>query len=427
MNRMSNHSLTGFALVFGLLLAVAPGLHAQTEVDLSSSVTLPDTIVLGQPFTVTVGYANAGPGTHSNAFMHGEFIPPMGLDVFLDDYWNNDAAMYQELRDSATDSLGNFPRLFWEDFHCEEAFFELQGEESPSPILPLASGESGSFSFQTMFPMESPRGGNVEITAPSSIAKVWTLTDPANFWIGKGYATTYSAFATTTCAKNVGEEEEDICGYIPDNCWGTKVSHLPEPIEAEFVLVDDGSGTPTYGCDEYINAADVAGKIAVVERGTCEFGEKGFLAEQAGALGVFMVNSLLCSPPDYPDSDQCTINMGPGLLGGLVSIPMVMVSRADGQPVLDALNAKSTVTGVFGSSSQFAVKGWALQSVDGDEEDSDDDNDVSVSKAPISTASEPPTASFTYSPSSPAVGSPVTFTDTSTGGPTSWAWDWKAM
>jgi len=34
-----------------------------------------------------------------------------------------------------------------------------------------------------------------------------------------------------------------------------------------------------------------------------------------------------------------------------------------------------------------------------------------------------PTANFNYSPASPTTGSPVTFTDTSTGGPTGWNWD----
>ena len=34
----------------------------------------------------------------------------------------------------------------------------------------------------------------------------------------------------------------------------------------------------------------------------------------------------------------------------------------------------------------------------------------------------PPTASFTYSPATPTANTPVTFTDTSTGNPTSWQW-----
>jgi len=399
MKNQKNLMMTGAALmVLCFCLALTPNAQAQVggEADLSSTVTLPEMISLGTPFNVEVGYANAGPATASGVYPNGEFIPPMGLDVFLDNYWNGDKSIYDNLRDSAVDSRGNTPLLFWDDFYCETVSFQVQGEqtgEGAVPIAPIAAGESGTFTFETAFPMDSPRGGNVEITAPESLAKVWTLTDPSNFFIGKGYATTYSGFATTTCEQLVGDPEEDVCGYIDDNCWGTKVSHLPEPLALEFVLVDDGTATPTYGCAPFTN--DVAGKIAVLERGSCEFGDKGFNAEQAGAAGVFMVNSNLCSPPDFPDSDQCVINMGSGALGALVTIPIVMVSQADGTPVLDALVGGETVTGVFGGSSTFSAQGWTYHGGDSGDTDSNDENDVAVVKTSVS-AGPPPVTGTTY-------------------------------
>lgn len=36
---------------------------------------------------------------------------------------------------------------------------------------------------------------------------------------------------------------------------------------------------------------------------------------------------------------------------------------------------------------------------------------------------EPPTASFSFSPTAPQPGAEVSFSDESTGGPTSWTWD----
>lgn len=67
----------------------------------------------------------------------------------------------------------------------------------------------------------------------------------------------------------------------------------------------------------------VSGMIALVERGDCEFGTKGFNVQAAGATGMIVFNNS----PDPP------IPMGPGAQGGSVNIPAVMVSQADGQAI----------------------------------------------------------------------------------------------
>ena len=385
MKPMRNGMIIGPTLVvLGLLLAIAPNVQAQLAeyADLSSSVTLPASISLWQPFTVTVGYANAGPDTATSVFPNAEFVPPMGLDVLLDNFFNGDQSMYDDLQNSATDTLGNLPLLFWDDFYCETLLFQVQGiaQPGPTPIARLDPGESGSFSFETAFPMASPRTGAVEITSPGTLAKTWTLTDPSNFYVENGYGGLFSTYATTSCEQLVGTPDEDICSYIADNCWGTKVSHLADPIEAEFVLVDDGSATPTLGCSSIVN--DVTGKIAVLERGTCDFGDKGFNAEQAGALAVFMVNDGRCTT--FPESADCVINMGSGALGTLVTIPVIQVSQGDGADILAALRNDETVTGVFGSASVFATHGWAYHDVGSTETDPDNTNDVSVAKTAVS-------------------------------------------
>jgi hypothetical protein len=367
-------------LVVGLHLAVMPTLQAQ-ESDLSSSVTLPAGIMTGESFWVTVGYANHGPDTADTAYPSGEFVPPMGLDVFLDNFWNGNGSMFANLQGSASDSLGNNPILFWDDYYCETVFFQVQGHQpGPTPIAPLGPGEGGSFSFETAFPMESPRGGNVEITSPTSLAKVWTLTDKSDFFIEKGYGTVFSTYATTSCELLVGNPGQDVCAHISDNCWGAKVSHLADPIEAEFVLVDDGTAVPTFGCEVIIN--DVAGKIAVLERGGCEFGVKGYNAEQAGALAVFMVNNGLCGA--FPASPDCVVNLAPGYLGAQVNIPVVLISQGDGVDLLATLQNSETVSGIIGGSSIFAVQGWTYHDEVGLETDPNDDNNVVIVKAAVS-------------------------------------------
>jgi len=410
-------------LVLGLCLAIAPVAQA-ADIDMTSSVTLPDPVTLGSPFTVTVGYSNTGPGTTTDTYVHGEFIPPMGLKVFMDNLNNGDGSMFDTLQATAegTDTNGNAPFLFWEDFYCSTVFFELQGDngipEEAAAIDPLAPGEGGSFTFDVTLPMESPKTGTVEITAPASMATSWHLTDPSNFWVEKGYGGVFGAYASTTCSKLIGTEEEDICDYITDNCWGTMVSHLEAPVEGQFELVSDGSADPTLGCDAFVDFTP--GNIAVLRRGVCEFGVKGFNAEQAGAVAVYMVNDGRCG--DSPDGEDCVNNMGPGDLGGLVTIPMIQVSQADGEPVITAVEGGETVEGVFGSASTFSVHGWGLTGTE--DVDVDDSNDVSVITVAVSEIPPAPVAAFTYSPAAPTTGAPVMFMDASTGGaPDTWAWD----
>ena len=84
MKRMSNRFTAGQALVvLGLCLALAPGLQA-ADSDLSTSTSLPSAVSSGQEFTVTVGYANAGPDEAVSAYPNHYFVPPEGLDVLVE-------------------------------------------------------------------------------------------------------------------------------------------------------------------------------------------------------------------------------------------------------------------------------------------------------------------------------------------------------
>jgi hypothetical protein len=300
----------------------------------------------------------------------------------MDNLNNGDGSLFDQIQNSAvgTDTNGNVPKLFWDDFYCEHVMFQLQGASGPdaTPIQPLLAGGSGSFTYDVTLPSEGARTGTVEITEPASIVDSWTLSDPANLWVELGAATTFDRYSSTTCEKLIGTIEEDVCDYIDDNCWGTKVSHLDAPIDAEFELVNDGSADPTLGCQPLVGFTP--GNIAVLRRGICEFGLKSFNAESAGAVAVFMVNDGRCG--DFPDSDLCTNNLGSGDLGFLVTIPVVMVSVADGDPVVGAIADGQTVCGVFGGSSMFSAHSMVF-SADPADTDPDNTNDIAATTTEV--------------------------------------------
>ncbi len=96
----------------------------------------------------------------------------------------------------------------------------------------------------------------------------------------------------------------------------------------DAILADDGSALPNEGCGALVNATDVAGKIVLVDRGSCEFGLKCMNAQNAGAIGVIVFNNA-------PGTG--TIIMGAGAVGDMVTIPAVMLSYEDGVTLKAAL------------------------------------------------------------------------------------------
>ena len=89
-------------------------------------------------------------------------------------------------------------------------------------------------------------------------------------------------------------------------------------LTGDLVLAVDAANptgpTTTDGCTAFTNAAAVAGKIAVIDRGVCLFVEKAKNAQNAGAVGVLILNNvspgapgMTGSDPDDHDSDRVRI------------------------------------------------------------------------------------------------------------------------
>jgi len=114
-------------------------------------------------------------------------------------------------------------------------------------------------------------------------------------------------------------------------------------IYGELMFVEDGSsgtnleGNPISreGCNTLIN--DLTGKIAVIYRNTCEFGVKALNAQNAGAIGVLIINR-----------DDIDVTPAPGAVGTSVSIPTFVVSNTNGNLIANELNNFQSVTAFFG-------------------------------------------------------------------------------
>ena len=97
------------------------------------------------------------------------------------------------------------------------------------------------------------------------------------------------------------------------------------------VAADDGVNTQ--GCNPLVNGAEVAGNIALIDRGTCAFTIKVANAQAAGAIGVIIANNVSAGLPGMGGADPT------------ITIPSVGVSQADGTAIRSNLPGV-TVNGV---------------------------------------------------------------------------------
>jgi PA domain len=107
----------------------------------------------------------------------------------------------------------------------------------------------------------------------------------------------------------------------------------------EAVDPADAAGPATTdGCSALTNAAAVAGKIALIERGTCGFAQKARNATNAGAAAVIIYNNAAnvnSAPPGMADD---------GINGAFVTIPTVSIRRADGLAIIAQLGGGVSAT-----------------------------------------------------------------------------------
>ncbi len=106
---------------------------------------------------------------------------------------------------------------------------------------------------------------------------------------------------------------------------------VPDGITSDLVLAidDDPAANASDACSDLVNAADIDGKIAVVRRGECNFDDKVFRCQEAGAIAVLVVNN----------QDGDPIVMGGD--NGLINIPAVMIGMNDGEAIITEMTTNT--------------------------------------------------------------------------------------
>jgi len=268
-----------------------------SEIDLGSVfVAGSASVAAGDTVSLTNEYSNHSGRTPDEAYVQ---------ITFLDGAFSiADAAWYDSL--AFEDSRGNVP-LFFQDQVCD---LVVQLRVSNPGGIDLPGGTSGRLLLNFTMPM-SPLGiGGLQVVSPAELA--------GGLLSGK-----------TTCAD---------CPTL-ETCFGPRLWQVDPPVTAPFVVVDDGVGEAADGCEPITN--DIAESIALIRRGTCEFGVKALNAENAGARAVVIMNNRV--------QEVTSVKMGPGAVGASVTIPVVLIDQTDGDLLEASFLAGEAPAGAIGA------------------------------------------------------------------------------
>jgi hypothetical protein len=119
------------------------------------------------------------------------------------------------------------------------------------------------------------------------------------------------------------------------------------PLTTDIIIYDDNAGVEDYdACESPVNGAALTGNICIIRRGDCLFVDKVQNAQNAGAAAVIMVNNIVGAPPITMGGTQPSI-----------TIPAIMVSNADGEAMIAAIEGGATVNGTIVDAQAFELDG----------------------------------------------------------------------
>ncbi|OFW05437.1 MAG: peptidase [Acidobacteria bacterium RIFCSPLOWO2_02_FULL_68_18] len=93
-------------------------------------------------------------------------------------------------------------------------------------------------------------------------------------------------------------------------------------VNGEIVQAIDGGASTSDACSEVTNPAVVAGRIALVDRGTCAFVVKAKNVQAAGAIAMIVADNAAGAPP-----------AGLGGVDPTITIPSVRITQTDGNTI----------------------------------------------------------------------------------------------
>ncbi len=126
---------------------------------------------------------------------------------------------------------------------------------------------------------------------------------------------------------------ETVANTDPD--WGPDL--LSDVWCGDLTLIEDEEDPTSDACTPAIN--DLSGKIAVIDRGSCNFSLKVYHAQAAGAVAAIIINN---------EAGNLLFNMTAGDSATAVVIPAIFITLEDGELIRTSMMSE-TVSGCIGN------------------------------------------------------------------------------
>ncbi|MET0226399.1 MAG: M36 family metallopeptidase, partial [Dokdonella sp.] len=289
-------------------------LTAPNLVTLVNAITDPNSIAINDPWLADA--ATETTGNNVNAYANltgGDALNPPG------DYRADTTAAatfdrtYDTTQDPAvsTDQIkASVTQLFYINNWLHDWYYDVGFDEAAGNAQASNYGRGGAQNDALRAQGQDVSGtDNANMTTPSDGG-----TPYMRMYIFSGQGgerITYSGALSGEPAGGVGS-----AGFGPTNFDLNGALVRPAPLDA---------------CVALTNAGDVAGKVVLVDRGSCDFNLKAKNAETAGAVGVIIANVATSSNPDDPPG------MAPSTPPVAVAIGTLSVNFADGEIVRAAV------------------------------------------------------------------------------------------
>ena len=195
--------------------------------------------------------------------------------------------------------------------------------DAPDDLALLNALEAGVFS-SVAAGNDGPNRGT--IGSPSGAP--WVTTVAASTQNGERFEEALEVTAPESLAQLMSMKEASFTPQLRGR----------DPLTGELRLVDDDSefladgspGSRRDACEPLQNVDALTGRIALIERGGCDFQVKLSRVEDAGAIGAVVYNNA--GAPIVMNGDQNSVR-----------IPAVMIGTADGQLLVDELAAETVI------------------------------------------------------------------------------------
>ena len=197
------------------------------------------------------------------------------------------------------------------------------GLDAPDDLALLNALEAGVLSV-----VAAGNDGPDSATIGSPAGAPWALTVAASTQTGNRFDEAITIVEPEDLAGRFEMKEANFTPQLRDR----------ESLEGELRLVDDGqdfladalAGSIRDACEPLVDASELDGYIALLQRGGCTFDVKLARVADAGAIAAVV----------YSDTGEPIVMRG---TPETVDIPAVMISTADGQVLVDAILAETVI------------------------------------------------------------------------------------